>query len=177
MNLEKTIVDVLYEEGCELLRYLSEQKEITLRQQAENSFKKSFLLAAASFFEKEVSEMVERFADCASNSNKMLVGFVLSKAIKRQYHTYFDWEGKNANSFFALFGEDFKKRMDAKVRESQELERSVRAFLDLGLERNKLVHKNYGEVVIDKTAEELYLAYQLARSFMAVLRAELVPEA
>ena len=59
------------------------------------------------------------------------------------YHTWFKWDDTNANQFFGLFGSEFKLAMNNRVKESEELRTSIRAFLEIGNERNRLVHQDY----------------------------------
>ncbi len=108
-------------------------------------------------------------------NDELIISIIKTKAIKRQYHTYFDWEkSTNANSFFSLFGEDFKNKMAKQVKETPKLETAIRAFLQLGQERNKLVHQNFAEIVLDKTADEIYKLYQTALLFVDIIKSELI---
>jgi RiboL-PSP-HEPN len=170
-----TIVDQQYKSGYSLIEYLRNQKELTFSTEAENNFKKIILLSAASYFEKEISETVIDFASTHTNNNSQLVSFIRQKAVNRQYHTYFDWNtASNANSFFALFGEDFKKKMSQKVKDTKKLDSAIKAFLLLGQERNKVVHQNFAEITIEKTSNEIYQLYQDANIFIETLKEELV---
>lgn len=174
-NGSPTIIDLQYESGSSLISYLKSQKELTLSNEAENNFSKNMLLSTASYFENEITETIIEFAKTRSNNDELIVSIVKIKAIKRQYHTYFDWEkGTNANSFFGLFGDDFKTKMAKRVKDEPLLEASVKAFLELGQERNKLVHQNYAEIVLDKTAEEIYKLYQTALLFIDTIKSELI---
>ena len=89
---------------------------------------------------------------------------------QRQYHTYFDWDEKNANKFFSLFGSDFKDKISKKVEADEELTNSIIAFLELGSIRNKLAHLNFANYPLDKTADEIYNLYKNAKTFVDFLR-------
>lgn len=172
-----TIIDKQYTSGIELINYLKSKQEITLAGEAENNFSKNMLLSAASYFEKEISETIIEFAKSHSDNNELIVSIIKVKAVKRQYHTYFDWEkASNANSFFSLFGDDFKNKMTKRVKDEPELEKSIKAFLELGQERNKLVHQNFAEIVLDKTAEEIYKLYQTSLLFIDTIKKELIKD-
>jgi RiboL-PSP-HEPN len=93
---------------------------------------------------------------------------VKNKALARQYHTFFNWDARNANSFFGLFGGDFKDFMTAKVEDDSTLEAGIKAFLQLGDSRNELVHENFATFALDKTAEEIYELYKKALRFVEV---------
>jgi len=172
-----TIIDQQYENGNALVDYLKDQQQLTFFNEAENNFRKTILLSAASFFEKEISETVMEFAKSHSNNNELIISIIKQKAISRQYHTYFNWENsKNANSFFSLFGEDFKNKMIKKVKDDSKLENSIKSFLEIGQERNKMVHQNFAEIVIDKTAKEIYKLYQDSLYFIEIIKTELIKQ-
>ena len=92
--------------------------------------------------------------------------FVKNKAISQQYHTFFDWKSSNANTFFSLFGEAFKTFMAAEIKNNGNLAESIKAFIELGRERNRLVHQDYGTFSLDKTTEEIFQLYRTALPFV-----------
>jgi hypothetical protein len=92
--------------------------------------------------------------------------FVRNKAVARQYHTWFKWGENNANQFFGLFGADFRAAMVNRVKASEELRESIKAFLDIGEDRNQLVHQDYATFPLEKTLEEIYVLYQKAMLFI-----------
>ena len=153
-----TVVDILYGEFQDIMSNLG-QTEVSLRLTVEDAFRKNLLLAASSYFEHEIKKcvvsMIERNCRC-----DVVVEFVRNKAIERQFHTYFDWDSRNANRFFGLFGEEFKSYMTKRVKEDDEYEQAVRAFLELGNDRNRLVHQNFGTFILEKTSEEIFAAYE-----------------
>jgi len=169
-----TIIDQQFESGNTLLTYLKENNQITFHSEAENNFRKSLLLSSASFFEKEISGLVIEFAKFSTDNDERIVTLIKQKAVSRQYHTYFDWESNNANKFFAMFGETFKGIMVNKIKENEDFSNSIKAFLEIGNERNKMVHQNFAEIVIDKTADEIYKLYKSSLVFIATIRQELI---
>lgn len=172
---QPTIIDQQYESGSALIIYLKAQQELTLSIEAENNFGKNILLSTASYFENEITETIIEFAKTHSNNDELIISIIKIKAVKRQYHTYFDWEkGTNANIFFSLFGDNFKNIMSKRVKDEPLLEASIKAFLELGQERNKLVHQNFAEIVLDKTAEEIYRLYQTSLLFIKTIKLELI---
>ena len=171
-----TIIDQQYSSGNSLVDYLKSQHQLTFYNEAENNFRKTILLSAASYFEKEISDTVIAFAKSRSANDELIVSIIKQKAVSRQYHTYFSWDKSNANSFFALFGEEFKNKMDKKVRTDSKFSDSVKAFMEIGNERNKMVHQNFADVIIDKTAEEIYMLYQTALHFVEIVKHELVKQ-
>ena len=161
-----TVVDRLHENFAGLLAVLDEAGEVSLRAVADENFRKSLLLAAASYFEHRMTETVMSFVEDATNRNVLIAALVRNKAVSRQYHTWFHWDGSNANSFFGLFGNDFRDFMKERIREDDELDGSIRAFLELGRDRNRLVHQDFGTFPLEKTTEEIHALYTRAMRFV-----------
>lgn len=161
-----TIVDRLHTEFDELIALLKQSQEISLISSAEENFKKSLLLAAASYFENKLSNCVIDFARESAGESHIMTHLIINKAIKRQYHTWFKWEEKNANAFFSLFGPGFSTQAKSIVKERPELDLSIKAFLELGNNRNRLVHQDFGSFTLEKTTGEIYELYQTASLFV-----------
>ena len=141
-------------------------------------FKKVILLSAASYFEHRVQEILINFIAHKTNGDIPVLNFFKKKAIGMQYHTYFSWgeknrpdkPGKSANSFFALFGEDFKKDAVRKIKESPELTNSMQAFLEIGHLRNILVHSNFAAYEFNnKTTDGVVELYKDGIDFVAFI--------
>ena len=160
------VVDLLHEDFAGLLAVVDEADEASLRIVADENFRKSLLLAAASYFERRMTETVLSFVEDATNGNVRVTALVRSKAVSRQYHTWFEWDTNNANKFFALFGNDFRDSMKRRIRDDDELDDSVRAFLEIGRERNRLVHQDFGAFTLEKTTEEIHALYRRAMRFV-----------
>ena len=168
-----TVIDKMVEEHRGVIAYLDNAKELSLRNIADDRFKKVLLLSAASYFEDRIRTIIIDFTGVASNNNEMVIAFVKSKAITRQYHTYFDWEGKNANAFFALFGSTFSDQAKKDVQSDANLEEAILAFLDIGKVRNALVHLNFASYFVEKTTDEIYELYKKSRRFIEYLERKL----
>ncbi len=168
-NMESTVVDRLYREFQDIVSSLS-QADLSLRVTAEETFQKTLLLAASSHFEQKVQnhiiELTKKYP-----VPELLAEFVRNKAIKRQYHTYFQWDGRNANSFFGLFGEGFKSYMSSRVNEDDAFRQAVQSFLELGNDRNRLVHQDFGTFTLEKTSEEIFTRYNEACLFVNSIEA------
>lgn len=164
--MSSDVVDRLYKDFRLLLDDLDSRSEISLRSVVDANFRKTILLAAASYFEKQITEDILEFFATTSGRNELIQQFVKNKAVSRQYHSYFQWEGGNANSFFGLFGASFKEFMKQKVHNDIDLENSIKAFIEIGRDRNRLVHQDFGSYTLEKTAEEIYLQYQIAQRFI-----------
>jgi hypothetical protein len=167
--MKNTIIDKIYYDYSILLNYLETNEEISLRNDADNNFKKVLLLSTASFFEHKITEILLDFINESSNNNFLIYSFAKKKAVDRQYHTYFDWKNKSANPFFALFGVDFKKDIEKEMKINEALKKSVRDFMEIGYIRNELVHENFANFSLDKTANEIYDLYESATIFIDYL--------
>jgi len=159
-------VDRLYQEATEVLNLLAERTEISLQSAASDQFRKALLLATASYFEHRVCKCVMDFVRERAGGSLLVENFVRAKAISRQYHTLFDWTAPNANRFFGLFGEAFRASMSEEIRQSEEMKSAVIAFLEVGNERNKLVHQDYASFPLEKTLDEIYQLYRKALTFV-----------
>ena len=161
-----TTVDVLYGEFAQLLDFLDGAQEISMRDTADGNFRKALLLAAASYFEQRLTEAVVVFAQEVTSSDHVVAWLIRNRVVERQYHTWFDWTARNANRFFSTFGDSFGRHMKDVVSENDDLSSSVRAFMEIGRERNRLVHQNFGSFSLEKTSNEIYETYRLATGFV-----------
>lgn len=164
-----TPVDRLFNEFSAVIEALHTNTEVSLQVAAADQFRKALLLAAASYFEHCVCILVLDFVRERASGSVLVESFVRNKAIARQYHTWFKWDDNNANHFFGLFGSKFKSEMNNRVSESEELRAAIRAFLEVGNERNRLVHQDYATFAMDKTLDEIYSLYQIALQFVEFL--------
>ena len=167
--MDQSSVDRLYSDFRAILDLL-DKSEVSLRLTAEEAFRKNLLVAAASYFEKEIKNQVLVFVEKTSDGNEMLVAFVRNKAIERQYHSYFQWDRHNANSFFGLFGEGFKSFVSKQVSADETIQEAIEAFLELGNERNRLIHQDFSTFSLEKNSKEILALYNAARPFLVFLQ-------
>jgi HEPN superfamily RiboL-PSP-like protein len=161
-----TVVDRLHKEFSDLIRVLDLAGEVSLRSVADDIFRKALLMSAASFFERRMTESVLQFVVQVTAEDHVLTWLIRNKVVSRQYHTWFDWEEKNANNFFGLFGVEFREHMKTLVEQDDTLRSSIQAFLEVGRERNRLVHQDFASFSLEKTAEEIYKLYCSACNFV-----------
>lgn len=166
-----TNVDRLYKEFRDLVSYLDKAGEPSLRSVVDENFRKSLLLAAASYFEDRITNDLLLFIGAISNDNQLLIEFVKNKGVKRQYHTFFKWDERNANQFFGLFGGSFSAFMKNQVKSDDNLDNAIKAFLEIGNDRNRLIHQNFATFSLEKTADEIYNLYKAALPFVDSLHA------
>lgn len=169
----KNEVTIFYERQSELISYLLEAKELSLHQDAEQMLQKNLPLAAASYFEQHVCKILRDFVDTKSGTCIELISLIELTAIKRQYHTMFEWEGKNVNKFLALFGAEFKRKIVAEIAADANLTNASKDFLEIGYLRNCVVHQNYSTYLIEKSAREIFELFQNATVFVTYLAKKL----
>lgn len=160
-----TPVERVYADLQSAVQALGDPTQISLRSSVEDLFSKALLLSAASWFEYRITESILAVCSEFSNNSSLWVSFVRNKGVSRQFHSYFDWEAKNATKFFGLFGPGFAGYMRAQVAADPQLVRAIEAFLDLGNDRNRMVHGNYGSFVLEKTAVDIFKLYEQANLF------------
>lgn len=174
-----SVVETIKSEYNSVIEFLANENQPTYESDINKHFKKVLLLSAASFFEHEIQNIIISFVSTNTKDNGMVVALLKNKAITQQYHTYFDWgekddptkPRKNANKFFALFGAEFKQEMVEELKENEELNNSIKAFIEIGHLRNILVHRNFGAFNLDtKTTEEIYELYKKATKFIDFLK-------
>jgi hypothetical protein len=177
-----TPVDSLNEEYLSIVEYLDGNGQPSLSSYANRHFKKIIVLSSASYFEHLIQDALVGFVTNKTNGNSCAISFFKKKAIGMQYHTYFAWgekdnpdkPGKNANTFFSLFGENFKKEVEDDIKGKPDLDKSMKAFLELGHLRNILVHSNFAAYNIDnKTTEEIFLLYKNGLPFVEYIKHKL----
>jgi len=167
--MNPNVIDSLYRDNKDILDFLQRNGEVSFQVNVDSNFRKTILLSVASYFESVVKDILIEFFSEVTSQSELVVGFIKNKAIERQYHTLFDWEAKNANKFFGLFGEGFREFMKAEVKDNEQLNEAIGAFLKLGDDRNRLVHQNFASVALESTAEEIYQRYQTASFFIETL--------
>ena len=142
-------------------------------QNTEDYLRRFLLVSSASFIESELKKILIEFTDSQDNISQSIKYFIKNKAIERQYHTYFDWNAKNTNSFFKLFGQDFQQNISNKISKDKKLDSNVKSFMELGRLRNEIVHENLLEYKLEKTSDEIYSLYQDAFKFINFFKQEL----
>ena len=164
--MSEAAMDRLFQESASLVESVKQSSDISLRFFADEHLPKVLLLAVASHFEKRMTDAVMHFSEQCLAIDHPLVNLIKNKAVSRQYHQWFVWEGRNANKFFSLFGERFREYAKRSVGEDEELHQSVVSFLQLGLERNRLIHGDYVSFQMNKSRDDIYRLYNDASKFV-----------
>jgi len=168
----QTSVDRLFIESKAILAAIPDS-EISVKNSASDLMRKALLLGAASYFEHRVTAGILDYVMESVQDSQRVFHLVKNKAVSRNYHTWFQWDQANANGFFSMFGPEFKEAMDRRVKSTETLSRGVRAFLELGNDRNKLVHGDFASFAMEKTLDEIYTSYQEAATFVEDVRVSL----
>lgn len=166
-------IDLFIAEYRELETFLKSTNQISLLIQVNEHYRKIFLFSCASFYEKEITDILKSFIN--SNTKDERIGkFLERKAIDRQYHTFFDWRqdtnNKSINSFLKLFGDEFKETICKDMQTKSEILEGINAFIEIGRERNNLAHENFLEYEFSKTFEEIEKLHSQAMVFIEYLR-------
>lgn len=181
-----TPVDTLNDEYQSIIEFLDQSAQPSLSSDVNRYFKKVIALSSASYFEHKIQDILVQFITKETANNSLAINFFKKKAVGMQYHTYFTWgvkdrpdkPGKNANTFFALFGDDFKRQVETEIKGSTDLEGAVKAFLEIGHLRNILVHSNFAAYDIEnKTANEIFSLYKRGLPFIEYMQNKLCREA
>lgn len=171
--MESNRIERQYSDSKELFDYLMSKGEVSFATYINNVYKKVLVLSAASYFESAISSLIIQFANNASNKDKRVVKLIESKVIERQYHTLFDWNSKNTNTFWKLFGEETKAKVRSIIDNDKELKQAEQSFVSMGQLRNLLVHENFAEYDVNSTVEEIYSKYQSACAFVSFVNTAL----
>lgn len=170
--MKPTAVDTVYVELRDAAAKLAAADEVSLQIALDAHARKALLLSAASYFEVQLTREVQNFTNEVTGNNSLISNLVQAKAISRQYHQWFDWDKNNINKFISMFGKKFKEHMENRISKSENFSESVRAFMEIGRERNLLVHNDYASFPINKTPDEVYTLYQKARLFVETIGTE-----
>ena len=161
-----SVIDRLLRERDDLIQFLEHNDQPSFRVAADAVLLKTLMLSAASYFELRITAAIKMHTRAVPEQSASVLGLIESKAIKRQYHTFFDWDANNANRFFSLFGSDCKQWLKNQVANDAELARGIRAFLEIGQLRNEMVHEDFGTYELNKTAREIKQLYDEALIFV-----------
>jgi hypothetical protein len=161
-------IEMLFDQLSRLVESLKLTGEPSLAISVSEVASKSLLIAAASRFEAQFTEMFAQVA--AQLSTPAIAEFALNQGVTRKFHTLFDWSSGNANTFYKLLGKDFKERAGQRAVTDDAFARSIKEFVDIGNDRNKLVHSDFASFPLTATLDELVERYRLARSFLPNIR-------
>lgn len=175
MASTRAIIDSFHREHSELLQFLTEQRQPSFQAAVDAVFAKTLVLAIASYFEVELTEIVRKYVGSIADNHPKVLSLVENKAIKRQYHTWFDWTNTKPNPFFAMFGEECKSVAVAALKADAALAASAGDFINLGQRRNELIHGNFVAMQFEETAMDVMRKFESAVRFVDYVRTVLAP--
>ena len=164
-NTQRRIIDLL-----------SAHNEPSLAAEHAAIASKMLLLASASYFEHQIGSLIGEFTARVSRLDKRLISLIKSRVIERQYHSYFQWNANNINSFLAMFGPDFKAECGAEIEASDDVAAAVKAFIEIGRIRNGIVHSNLLAAALDITVDEVIIKHDAAMGVITLLRRKLAED-
>jgi hypothetical protein len=161
-----TQIDRIFNEFKDSADLLMKQGEVSLSIALDENLRKILILSAASYFEYRLSNIVLNFVEKTTQKNTLILPLIKQKVIIKQYHSWFDWESKNANKFFSMFGEKFKIEISKKIELDSTKKECMISFMSIGNQRNMIVHNDYSTYTIEYTPDELFVRYQSANRFI-----------
>lgn len=167
--LDPSVVRALVADHEAIRTHLMDQGEVSFASTLELSVPKVALLSAASWIEDQVQRIVLDLFEEAMSDAPHRVSFVKSAGVDRRYHSWFDWERRNANKFFGMFGTDFKHYCTQQIKDRPDLAEAISAFMELGDLRNMLVHGNFASFSLGKSLSEVEVLFNKAVSFVEAL--------
>lgn len=178
-------VVVFKKEFDSIKEYLTNNSEITYLSDLNKYFRKVLILSSGSYFEEQIKKLLSKYLEKISNGDIRIVNFLQKQALEGKYHQLFDWGrqdkpedvGKNANRFLGLFGDSFKTIVNNDLKRNNELDESIKAFLEIGHLRNILVHSNFANYNYEqKDTEEIFLLFVKAMYFINYLQIQFIPK-
>lgn len=159
-------IEELVSDHRQLMTHLQSYGQLQLSSRVEDAFSKTLMIAAASYFEVRLTQIIIEIYRGATQGTEVLAQFVQRRAIGRQFAQLFNWGDPNANSFYILFGLEFSDYMKKQIQADSALDAAVRAFLEIGNLRNQMVHGDYAAFQLNKTVDEVYGLYHSATRFL-----------
>lgn len=163
-------IEELLRQQREIVAQLRSQGLPDLPLAADDMLRKFFVMACGSYFEDWISAELARLGREAGGA---VLGAFIEGRLKRQYHTLFEWEGRNVNKFLTLFGPVVKSDLQAKINGDAILKQGMGYFIDIGHRRNELAHSNIAFESFNLTLDELEDRFRQAHRFVTFLLTEL----
>ena len=134
-------------------------------------FRKFLAVSAASRLEQDTKKTLrELMRDISGQQREMLVNFIEQKVLKRGCHALFNRNDNNANSFYASCGDDFSQFMRQKAAADEGFGDAVCAFVNLGHDRNQLVHNDLASSEFNLSVNDVEGRFRRAAIFLPQFR-------
>ena len=154
-----------FKEYTEIHTLLVESGRADLSISYSNTFAKTFTLLCCSYFESEITRILKTFIE----NNSLHSGvkeLLIRKALKRQYHTLFDWNTESIEHFLGLFGDDFRKDVKNRLRDNDAVVNAIKNFMRLGKYRNEITHQNIISYTYDQTPSDVLYMFKNALNML-----------
>lgn len=152
--------------------FLRSYEQLSHALEAELLFKRAFIVACGSFFERSICGELENLAE--RHGDVRLTTFLKCRALDRKYHEMFDWKEPNANRFWSFFGLEFKNAVIKRLKSNEDEARCVSSFMNLGRMRNLVAHE-FLTAPVESTLDELEHEFNNAIGFLRLIRVLLEP--
>lgn len=143
-------------------------EQISVRSDLSALYTKVLAVSCGSEFEDVVSRVVER-AISARIKSAPFAEAVVQRLITRKYFQLFDFDKANINKLLELFPAEAKPRYGDLVTAETWINQSIKDFMALNRERNRLVHQNFAAASSDYTAEEVFALFESACRAIGVI--------
>jgi hypothetical protein len=161
-----TPIDDMYQEFKKIDGYLETNKEQSYRNTINRNYRKALLLSIASYYETRIISELKHIVTSNTNGKNIFANFIYTMCLERTYYRLFTWSDTTGNSFFVLFGTEFRDFMMAEVSKDANLNEGIAAFTKLGKERNDMVHNDFCTYQLQKTEDEIYKLYEKSNYFI-----------
>ena len=158
-------VQALKADADEIKSALSAAGHLSLLITAEDVIRRNLLISAASYFEHDLCKRIENVFSSRGYSEEC-VSLIRSKAIVRQFYSYFDFNSSNTNRLFSAFGQACKERASNALRSSSALRESQSSFLQICGMRNNMVHENFAAFSMDVSSDEVVENFRRGLRFL-----------
>lgn len=134
-------------------------------------YTKVFVIFCANSFEKIITSYLPqllRIENCPVKNK-----FFNTMFFDRKYHTLFDWNGNNANSFIGLFSTEVKTKLSNLRDTNSEFKECEKAFLNLGRLRNMIVHNGIINYSFQNKIDDVYHMFEQSLEFISIVFKEI----
>lgn len=119
--MSSPLIRQFYDRHTEMIRYLEAARELSFVSSLNDTFRRSLLLAIASYFEHRITHMMLQVPVKLANGHPMISALIERQVVTRKYHQFFDWEKANVNKFLSMFGDGFSKSTQKKLQTQMKL--------------------------------------------------------
>lgn len=161
----------IYGEFVSLLSLVPEQ-EPSARSDLSALYAKVLAVSAGSEFEDWGTNLLTDAVKKRANDLEF-AKIVNERMIERKYFQFFDFDLANFNKIWALFPSPKTVEAKAILKKDDDLQESVRKFMSLNRERNRLVHQNFAGASAEYTVDEIVAMFRQACAAVAWIESAL----